>query len=77
MENRKYSILGFHDRLNQAVEESGLSQAEIARRTGLHRHTVLATESAMPNSGTLAKLCAVLHVSADWLLGLSNVRRKV
>lgn len=61
-------IEGYHDRLQEACDDSGLSKTEIARRCGMHRHAFYC--DGMMNGYTLAKFCAVTKVSADWLLGL-------
>lgn len=67
-------------RLKQAREARGLSQgglaAALAERTGeaLTQSAVSYWESGknLPATETLRELCAVLGVSADWLLGLED-----
>ncbi|MBD3766128.1 MAG: helix-turn-helix transcriptional regulator, partial [Rhodobacterales bacterium] len=66
----------FRQRLRQAMADRGLTQSALARATGMDRSTlsqVLAEGSArMPGAQLAAESAAVLGVSADWLLGLSD-----
>jgi transcriptional regulator with XRE-family HTH domain len=66
----------FRDRLAQAMAQSAVSQADLARRIGVDRSTVsqlLAGATArLPNAQVAAECAAALGVSADWLLGLSD-----
>lgn len=66
----------FRGRLAMAMTQSSLSQADLARRIGVDRSTVsllLAPDSArLPNAQVVAECAAVLGVSSDWLLGLSD-----
>ena len=61
-------------RLIASIKESGLTQTEIAKRIGIKQATVgqYLSGRAMPALDTLANLCAVLDVSADYLLGLED-----
>ena len=63
-------IEGYHERLEEACRESGLSKAEIARRCRMKRSCLY--NDGMLSSFFLAKFCAVTKVSADWLLGLKR-----
>lgn len=63
----------FRTRLAQAME--GLSQADLARATGLDRSTIsalLAPGTRLPNAQAAADCAQVLGVSCDWLLGLTD-----
>lgn len=69
-------VRGFWERVDEVIYESGLSKAEIARRCGFSRN-ILADEGAgrMMSVGTLASFCSAMHVSADYILGLTNERK--
>lgn len=65
----------FRARLAEAM--AGRSQSELARATGLDRSTIsalLAPGTRLPNAGAAADCAAVLGVSCDWLLGLTERR---
>ena len=69
--NKPFRIEGYDQRLSQAIEESGLSALEIAKRMGVSRKTVQpGTRACGMHSSNLARFCSVTGVSADWLLGL-------
>lgn len=59
-------------RLREAIRQSGLTQAEIARRLGVTSNTVNKYMKAnkFPSLETFANLCKILDVSADDILGL-------
>lgn len=61
-------------RLIASIRESGLTQTEIAKRIGIRQATVSEYfhGKSMPALDTLANLCAVLDISADYLLGGSD-----
>ena len=54
--------------------EQNLSQVELAKRAQLAPSCIamLESESRTPTANTLIQLSAVLHVSVDYLLGLSD-----
>lgn len=60
---------GFHKRLAQAFEEAGITQAELARRTGTKPPSVndWFNRGAMPRGEAMLRLPEALGVSADWL----------
>ena len=66
----------FRDRLSQALAQSTLTRSSLARQTGVDRSTlsqILGDDGArMPGGQLVAECAAALHVSADWLLGLSD-----
>ncbi|WP_368345908.1 helix-turn-helix domain-containing protein [Pelagovum sp. HNIBRBA483] len=66
----------FRDRIGQAMREQQISQSALARGAGVDRSTVnqiLKGDGArLPNAQVVAQCAAVLGVSADWLLGLSE-----
>lgn len=59
-------------RLREAIRQSGLTQAEIARRLGVTSNTVNKYMKAnkFPSLETFANLCEILDVSSDDILGL-------
>jgi len=61
-------------RLRSAIKESGIPQKEIAKAIGVSAQTVskYMKENIFPALDTLAKLCAFLDVSSDFILGLEN-----
>lgn len=67
----------FRDRLTRALARSGLTQTALARRVGVDRSTLsqlLKDEGArLPGAQLVAECSAALGVSADWLLGLSEL----
>lgn len=67
---RKYEFKEFADRLSKAIYDSGKSQNEVGKACGLAKNSIYQyTEgSSLPNAFVLAVLCAVLNVSADYLL---------
>lgn len=66
----------FRERLRQALQLSGISQAALARNIGVDRSTIsqlLGDSGArLPNAQVVGECAAVLNVSADWLLSLSD-----
>ena len=67
-------IRGMSDRLQKAVNKSGLPPKQIWKRIGMSEsrfYALLAGDGGCYAS-TFARLCVVLGVSADWLLGLKG-----
>ncbi|MEM9785551.1 MAG: helix-turn-helix transcriptional regulator [Pseudomonadota bacterium] len=66
----------FRERLLAAMAAVQISQSALARRAGVDRSTLsqlLKDRGArLPNAQLVAEAAAVLGVSADWLLGLSD-----
>jgi len=66
----------FRMRLARAMEERQISQSALARSIGVDRSTVsqlLTDEGArLPNAHVIGSCAAMLGVSADWLLSLSD-----
>jgi len=60
----------FHRRLCQAWYHSGLTMLETAKRVKRSRKSIerYMSGESMPDARTLAELCAVFKVSADWML---------
>lgn len=77
--NKKRKLpVGFGERLNHAIMLSGLSLSEIERRSGVSHGNIshYCAEVMLPSAYNLYELSRVLHVSSDWLLGLSDVMER-
>jgi SOS-response transcriptional repressor LexA len=62
----------------QAIRnELGMSQEEMAERAGISANALRTIEQdrGNPTAATLTRLCSILNVSIDWLLGLSPVKQ--
>lgn len=68
------TILG--KRLCIILEETGMAQYEMAKLIGVNPHLVSnwTNKYVFPNAQTIIRICKAFHVSADWLLGLSDER---
>lgn len=68
----------FTRRLRIARTSSGMLQTELAEAIRCKREIISAYENGArtPRIDRLLLMCQVLHVSADWLLGLSDVRER-
>ncbi len=66
----------FRKRLMLAMDRGQMSRSALARRTGVDRSTIgqLLKDDLprLPNAQLAADAAAVLRVSSDWLLGLTN-----
>ncbi|MCU0899022.1 MAG: helix-turn-helix transcriptional regulator [Cypionkella sp.] len=65
----------FRTRLAEAMRDRGISQAALARQTGVDRSTIsqlLVSDTRLPGAQLAADCAMALGVSADWLLGLSG-----
>ena len=75
MTDKRLRAAVFRTRLAEAMADRGLSQAGLARETGVDRSTIsqlLMSEKRLPNAQLAADCALALGVSADWLLGLSG-----
>ena len=61
-------------RLRASIKQCGIEQKEIARLIGVSPQTVskYMCKDIFPARDTLAKLCKVMDVSADYILGLEK-----
>ncbi len=61
-------------RLREEIIHSGMTTVELARRVGVSPEmiTQYCTTKKLPRLDTFARLCRVLDVSADYMLGLSD-----
>lgn len=65
----------FRTRLAEAMAARGVTQATLARQTGVDRSTIsalLQPGTRLPNAQLAADCARALGISADWLLGLSG-----
>lgn len=61
----------FSKRLNEIMKYSQLSYADLARKLNISKATMsmYKNEKAIPSLETFSKLCDILDVSADYILG--------
>lgn len=67
----------FGDLLKKLREESGLTQEELALRLGINRSSIAGYESKnvkKPEFDTFIKIADYFKVSADFLIGRSDIR---
>ena len=67
-------IKDIQKRLREEIKNSSLSQKEIAEKLGINPSTIskYIRQNKFPSLDTFANLCAILDVSADDILGLTN-----
>ena len=65
----------FKDRLKECRLECGLTQLQVANALGLTLPAICQYEKGVrePSLDILVKLCKLLNVSADYLLGLTDI----
>lgn len=62
---------GLTERLREAIQASGLTPHQIQTLAGIPKNTYYQhIGGGAMGELYIAKYCAVLHISADWLLGL-------
>ncbi len=61
-------------RLRESIAASGIQQKEIARSIGVSAQTVskYMKQDIFPALDTFAKLCALLDVKSDYILGIAE-----
>ena len=66
--------MDIRERLSQEIKNSGLSNTEIAKQLGVSQSIISKYRNMQkrPTLDTFAKLCKILDVSADYILGLSD-----
>lgn len=79
MSNRLFENDGFWERVDEAIESSGMTKIQIAEKMGVERKSLYPRRDANGDnrswhSGRLASFCKITGVSADWLLGLSRTK---
>lgn len=70
----KTELQAIQARLRDAINQSGIKQKDIADAIGVSAQTVskYMTSDVMPALDTLAKLCTLIDVSSDYILGINN-----
>lgn len=65
-------------RLALAIMRSGLSRAEVSRRSGVSEAAIsrYVRGERMVSTHALISLCSVLNVPSDWILGLDPATRE-
>ncbi len=65
------------ERLNDLIEESGITQKELSGKISLAPQTInnYVKGNRMPDLETLEKLCDVFDCSADYLIGRSSIKK--
>ena len=65
----------FQSRIVEALNQTKMSQKEIADKCGIHPSCLSQYKKGIsePTLTTLFNLCKVLDVSSDYLLGLSDI----
>ena len=74
--DRRDTAHRFRERLHEAMEKGQVNRSALAARIGIDRSTLsqlLSTDAdRLPRADTAASIASALHVSLDWLLGLSQ-----
>ena len=67
-------LVDIQKRLREVIKNSGIEQKEIAKLIGVSPQTVskYMCKDIFPALDTLAKLCRVLDVSSDYILGICD-----
>lgn len=67
-------LMSIQKRLREAITQSGIEQKVIAEKIGVSPQTVskYMTCDVFPTLDTLARLCTVLDVSSDYILGIKE-----
>ena len=62
-------------RLTEEIKSSNLTKREIAEKVGVSEEMVTqyVTTKKLPRLDTFARLCKTLDVSADYVLGLTDI----
>ena len=69
----------FSDRLKNSIRNSMLSQKAICEKVGIAEDTMsnYLSGRSYPRFDVLAKLCVLLNISSDWLLGIGTNSQEV
>ena len=65
----------FSDRLNEIMEYSSISYAELSRELGISKATMSMYKhgKALPSLEHFLKMCEILEVSCDYMLGKKEI----
>lgn len=68
--DRRGTIEGFADRLDDLICKSGLTCSQIGERVGRERKSIYAYKNGdcSPDIVVLARLCTVLHTTPNYLI---------
>ena len=66
------------NRLSWALDHRGVTQAELSRMSGVPKPVInrVICQRRVVNVDALVRICLALDVDANWLLGLTPVRRQ-
>lgn len=72
--NNSNLLIGIQQRLREVIEQSEMDQKEIAEKIGISAQTVskYMTCDVFPGLDTLSKICTLLDVSSDYILGIKK-----
>jgi transcriptional regulator with XRE-family HTH domain len=62
------------NKLKEILEEKNINQSDVAKKLGITRQviSVWATNISDPNVENIRKICKLLNVTSDELLGINN-----
>ena len=69
----------FAERLQHAMDDAGLTQAELSRRANISRASVslyLSGQTKMPTNSVMYRIARALSVDKDWLSGVTPKNKK-
>jgi len=70
--------MDINKRIKIAIKRSGMTYEQLSQHIGVSRGTIssLASRNYYPSIPTLIKLCKILGMSADYILGLSECEER-
>lgn len=70
-------MVGFTERLTEAIREKGITQAQLAERVGVGRSLVHGWTHGrcVPKTDNLQRIALVLNVSEAWLMGIPGAEK--
>ena len=68
----------FKERINELCRDQGTSASAMAKKAGISAGSMnyYLSGERRPDATALHKICIAFNVSADWLLGISDIRTK-